>query len=131
MDALHGLAVDPHQALGLEAGRVGMEAEIDHGFELRAGQLRWHVDGEPEPGRAPRPAPVVADSERPVLTAHRLVVRHWFAWRIPRLDRHRNQVVVHSRKDSLVQLPLDPSLDDLQVVVHDARLVSAAITLAA
>ena len=40
MDSLHRQPVDPHQALGLEAGRVGMEAEIDHGFQLRAGQLR-------------------------------------------------------------------------------------------
>ena len=110
---------------------VGMKAEIDHGFELGSGQLRWHVDREPEPCRSPRPAPVVTHRERQIVAVDRLVVRDRFTWRIPGLHRQWDQVVVHGREHSLVQLTLNTSVDDLQVVVHDARLVSAAITLAA
>ena len=131
MDALHRLPVDPHQALGLEAGRVGVEAEVDHRLELRPGHRRRHVDREAEPRRAPRPAPVVADRERSVVAGHRLVVRHRLARRVPRRDRQRNRVAVHRREHSFVQLALDSSLDKRQIVVHDARLVIAAITLAA
>ena len=40
VDALQGPPVDPHQALRLEPGGVGMEAEVDHRFERGAGHRR-------------------------------------------------------------------------------------------
>jgi hypothetical protein len=70
-----------------------------------------------------------AESEWPVVTAHRLGERHWLTRRIPRRDRQWYYVAVDSRQHSLAQLALDATLDEQQVVVHDARLVTVAITL--
>ena len=92
-----GPSVGPHQALGLEPGAVAVEAEVDHRLELRAGPRRRHVGGEPEPRRAPRPAPVLADANGRKSPAHRLVERHRLARRVPRLDRQRNGLAVHRR----------------------------------
>ena len=73
-------------------------------------------------------APIV---ERPVVAGHRLVERHRLAGHVPRRDGQRDRVAVHRRQHPLVKLAPDASLDELEIVVHDARLVIAAITLAA
>ena len=74
---------------------------------------------------------MIADRERPVVAGHRLVERHRLAGHIPRRNRQRNRIVVQRRKHSLEQLAPNAGLDELQIVVHDARLVTAAITLTA
>ncbi len=107
-----------------------MEAEVDHRLQLRAGELFWYVDRESEPRRAPWPAPVVADDERPVLAGHRLVECHWLTGHLPRLGHQWDRPAVHSGQNSLGELAPDSSLDQVKIVVHDARLVIAAITLA-
>ncbi len=108
-----------------------MKAEVDHGFELRTCHVAWNVDREAEPRRTPWPAPLVAEGERPVVAGHCLVEGDGLARSIPRVDGERNGIVVQRWKDSLEQLAADAGLDELQVVVHDARLVTAAITLTA
>ncbi len=131
VDALHRPTVDPHQALGLEPGRIGVEAEVDHRFELRSGHRLRHVDREAEPCGAPGSAPMFTDGERSVVAGHCLVVRDRLARRIPRCNGQRNGVVVQRWKHSFVELAANSGLDELQIVVHDARLVTVAITLTA
>jgi hypothetical protein len=108
-----------------------MKAQVDRCLELRTGHCRRNVDCETEPRRTPRTAPVISDRERSVVTFHCLVEGHRLARRVPRRDRQRNRPAVHRREHSFVQLALDSTLDKLQIVVHDARLVIVAITLAA
>jgi hypothetical protein len=72
---------------------------------------------------------VLAENERPVVARHRVGERHGLAGHIPRGDRQRDRVAVDGGKHSFAQLALDSGFDQRQVVVHDARLVSAAITL--
>ena len=108
-----------------------MKAQVDRCLELWTRHCCRHVDRETEPCRAPRAAPVISDRERSVVTGHCLLERHRFARRIPRRDRQGDRATEHRREHSFVQLTLDSTLDKLQIVVHDARLVIVAITLAA
>ena len=108
-----------------------MKAQIDRCLELWTCHCRRHVDRETEPGRPPWTAPVISDRERSVVTGHCFLEGHRLARRVPRRDRQRNRAAEHRREHSFVQLTLDSTLDKLQIVVHDARLVIVAITLAA
>ena len=74
---------------------------------------------------------MVSNRERSIVTGRCLLVGHRLARRVPRRDHQRNRAAEHRREHSFVQLTLDSTLDKLQIVVHDARLVIVAITLAA
>ena len=116
--ALQRFAVQPHQALGLEAGAVVVEAEVDDRLELRPHPVGRYVDGAPEPGGAPGAAPRAAHRERLVLLGDGLVVGDRFAGCVPGLDRERHGAVVQVWQHPLPHLSLDPFLDDHPVVVH-------------
>ncbi len=116
--ALQRLAVQPHQSLGLEAGPVVVEAEVDDSLELAAHPVGRYVDGAAEPGGAPRSAPRAPHRERFVVLGHCLVVGDRFARRVPGLDRERHGAVVQVRQHPLPQFAFDPLLDDHPVVVH-------------
>ena len=75
-----------------------------------------HLAGEAEPRRAPRRTPALTDGER------RQVVE-----RRPGLDGQREALGVDERQHPLGDLPGDPLLDQLAVVVHRAILVAGQL----
>ena len=99
------------EALALEAGGVEPEAEVDQRLDSAPGPRRRHVSREPEPRRAPRLPPPVADGERLQVLDRRAG-----------LDVQRAAVGVDQRQHPLGQLTGDPLLDEHTVVVHRAIL---------
>jgi hypothetical protein len=108
VDALHRATLGiANESLALEAGRVGPEPEVDHGLDAAPRPAGRHHPGEPEPRGGPRRTPPLADGER-------LQVVEIGAG----LDVEREALWVDERHDALGQLPGDPFLDELTVVVH-------------
>ena len=95
------------EALALEAGGVDPEPEVDERLDATTRPVSRHLAGEPEPRRRPRSTPPLADGER----LQRIEGR-------PGLDGERPAMRVDEGQDPLVQLPGDPLLDEVAVVVH-------------
>ena len=88
-------------------GRVEPEAEVEQRLDTAARPRRRDLAREAEPRRAPRRTPAVADGERREVVERRTG-----------LDGQRAALRVHERQHPLGQLPGDPLLDQLPVVVH-------------
>jgi hypothetical protein len=74
---------------------------------------------------------VFTNGEGSVVAGQCLVEPNRLARHIPSGNHQRNGAVVQRWKHSFVELAAEAGLDELQVVVHDARLVTVAITLTA
>ena len=118
VDALHRTTLGvAHEALALEARRVEAEAEVEQRLDTSTRPRRRDVTAEAERRRPPRRAPATTDLER------RQVVERW-----PGLDGERQALGVDEGQDPLGDLPGDPLLDQLAVVVHRAILAAGQLT---
>ena len=108
VDALDWLSVRPtNEALALESGGVGDEAEVDDRLDTAPSPLGRHVAPAAEPRRAPRWPPWRGHREWPQGVE-----------RGSRVDAHCQPPRVDQRKDALEQLARDALLDQRTVVVH-------------
>ncbi len=119
VDGLHRAAVRPvDQGLGLEAGTVHVEAEVDHGLDGASGPLGGHGARQPEPGGTPGRAPRRAHLVRLHREGEPLGRRD----RLPRqgvpLDVERDRRLVHRRPDPFGQDPVRAPGGQCDVVVH-------------
>ncbi len=106
------------QGLGLVAGPVAGEAEVDDGLDAPPGPLRRHLPAHPEPGRAPGRSPRGVHRERRVRRRRGLVEGDRLTRGLPGLDREGRGGRIDRGLDALVVGALDALLDPAAFVVH-------------
>lgn len=111
-------AVD--QRLGLVAGPVAGEAEVDDRLDAPPGPFGGHPAAHPEPGGAPGRPPRGVHGERRVRGGRGLLEGNGLARRLPGLDGEGDGGRVDRGLDALVVDALYALLDPAAFVVHES-----------
>jgi hypothetical protein len=121
VDALHRGAVGPvDQALALESGLVGVEAEVEQRLHGPARPLGRDGAAHGDPAGPPGHSPGVAHGQRLPGRYQALGDRHGFAGGVPDADLQRDGLGVDRRDDALDQDARESGFDETAVIVHGA-----------